>query len=303
MSSLSVHLRLPEDHSGLRFHPSCPICRRDRLAGSLGGDEIVSRRTQAAIAASLLAFPGLAAPSAAVAAGPEQDIDGTSEVVESPDADAPDLDETAIGWTDGGTAPVDDEAPASVLETEDGSLEEAATEPVDEPLIEAAGDTEEPAEVAEPAETVAAPPAEEPTATTEVPEPEASDDIRVDIAEHAKRERPVNRTKPAVQPRVIAPPPPAAPAPAAAAPAPVAPRTIRVVAGAITTGGRAEAGDRFHTVQRGESLWSIASDVLGDGASVTSVAREVNRLWELNEDRIATGSPDLLFAGTRLRLR
>src|SRR5918999_1524305 len=120
MSSLSVHLRLPEDHSGLRFHPSCPICRRDRLAGSLGGDEIVSRRTQAAIAAGLLPFPRLGPPAAAVARGRDQDIDGTAEVVESPNADAPDLDETAIGWTDGGAAPVDDEAPAAVPETEDG---------------------------------------------------------------------------------------------------------------------------------------------------------------------------------------
>src|SRR5919106_4123592 len=127
MSSLTAHLRLPEDHSGLPFHPSCPICRRDRLAGSLGGDEIVSRRTQAAIAAGLLAFPGLGAPAAAVAAGPDQDIDGTYEVVERPDAGAPDLDETTIGWTDGGAAPLEDEVPASVPETEDGSVEEAAT--------------------------------------------------------------------------------------------------------------------------------------------------------------------------------
>ena len=84
---------------------------------------------------------------------------------------------------------------------------------------------------------------------------------------------------------------------------PATPRrvTIRVVAGAST--GQAAAGDRVHVVQRGESLWSIASDLLGDGASVAGVAREVNRLWELNEDRIATGRPDLLYAGTRLRLR
>jgi len=28
----------------------------------------------------------------------------------------------------------------------------------------------------------------------------------------------------------------------------------------------------------------------------------VNRLWELNADRIATGQPDLLMVGTVLRL-
>jgi nucleoid-associated protein YgaU len=63
------------------------------------------------------------------------------------------------------------------------------------------------------------------------------------------------------------------------------------------------AGDPTHVVRRGESLWSIASDVLGDGASVASVAQEVNRLWQLNEDRIGSGRPDVLYAGTRLRLR
>ena len=96
--------------------------------------------------------------------------------------------------------------------------------------------------------------------------------------------------------------PAAAPAaPVAAAPAPAAPTTIRVVAGAST--GKAAPGDRVHIVRRGESLWSIASDLLGDGASVARVAGEVNRLWKLNEDRIGSGRPDLLYTGTRLRLR
>jgi hypothetical protein len=35
---------------------------------------------------------------------------------------------------------------------------------------------------------------------------------------------------------------------------------------------------------------------------VARIAREVSRLWELNEDVIDTGRPDLVFAGTRLRL-
>ena len=75
----------------------------------------------------------------------------------------------------------------------------------------------------------------------------------------------------------------------------------RVAASAAT--GRAAARDRFHTVRPGESLWSIAADLLGDRATVPRIAREVNRLWELNDERIGTGRPDLLFPGTRLRLR
>ena len=171
MSSLSVHLRLPEDHSGLPFHPSCPVCRRDRLAGSLDGDEIVSRRTQAAIAVGLLAFSGVGAPAAAVAAGPDQDVDGSAEVIESPDP-AADLDESTNGWTDGGAAPPEDDAAAVVPEADDGSMEAAAREPVEEPLVEAAGETEDPAAVEEPASepvALAAPPADDPSAETDEP--------------------------------------------------------------------------------------------------------------------------------------
>ena len=72
---------------------------------------------------------------------------------------------------------------------------------------------------------------------------------------------------------------------------------------AVRRGGAAQRGDRFHVVLRGESLWSIANDLLGDRASAARTAREVNRLWELNRDRIATGDRDLLMVGTRLALR
>jgi hypothetical protein len=56
-------------------------------------------------------------------------------------------------------------------------------------------------------------------------------------------------------------------------------------------------------VLAGESLWAIATDLLGADATPASVAREVNQLWQLNRDQIATGDPDLLMVGTRLALR
>ena len=296
MSSLSVHLRLPEDHSGLPFHPSCPVCRRDRLAGSLEGDEIVSRRTQAALAAGLLAFSGVGAPAAAVAAGPDQDVDGSAEVVASPDPVA-DIDETTTGWTDGGAAPVDDEPAAVVPETEDGSMEAAPREPAEEPLDRSRG-VEEPAEVAAGSRARRSRRSagrgsrrrrpSRPRRTASVSTPPSA----------RSGERPVKRTKPAVQPRVIA-----APAPVVA-PATTNPVTVRVAAGTNqNTVVRVSSGARFHVVQRGESLWSIATDRLGERAGVAQIAREVDRLWQLNEDRIASGSPDLLYTGTRLRLR
>jgi hypothetical protein len=43
--------------------------------------------------------------------------------------------------------------------------------------------------------------------------------------------------------------------------------------------------------------------LLGPSASPARIAREVDRLWRLNEDRIGTGNRDLLMVGTKLRLR
>jgi len=71
----------------------------------------------------------------------------------------------------------------------------------------------------------------------------------------------------------------------------------------LTRSGIAQRGDKIHVVRRDESLWSIADDRLGGDASAARIAREVNRLWELNSTRISTGDPDLLMVGTRLTLR
>jgi nucleoid-associated protein YgaU len=57
-----------------------------------------------------------------------------------------------------------------------------------------------------------------------------------------------------------------------------------------------------YVVQRGDSLWSIATRLLAPGASAAAIPREVNRLWELNRERIGTGDPDLLPVSTELRL-
>jgi hypothetical protein len=104
---------------------------------------------------------------------------------------------------------------------------------------------------------------------------------------------------------------PATPSPAALSPTSssttLASNSVDSTAGSTSTGettGASSNGDvRFHVVQPGESLWSIATKLLGPSASPAQIAREVNRLWELNKDRIGTGNPDLLMAGTKLRLR
>ena len=61
--------------------------------------------------------------------------------------------------------------------------------------------------------------------------------------------------------------------------------------------------ERVHVVKPGESLWAIAEGHLGPRASDAAIAKEVNRLWELNDTEvIKTGDPDLILSGQRLRL-
>jgi nucleoid-associated protein YgaU len=91
------------------------------------------------------------------------------------------------------------------------------------------------------------------------------------------------------------------PAPAvrpAAAPAP--PVTVPVSQPSPPTGGPITRPS--YTVRPGDSLWSIARRLLGPEASAGRVAREVNRLWELNRQRIGTGNPSLIRVGTVLEL-
>jgi hypothetical protein len=85
----------------------------------------------------------------------------------------------------------------------------------------------------------------------------------------------------------IDPAPPAPAAPQLPAPAPGPPR----------------GAPRFHVVRPGESLWSIAAALLGPRAQTVAIARQVARLWLVNERRIATGDPSLLPVGVKLRLR
>jgi len=89
-------------------------------------------------------------------------------------------------------------------------------------------------------------------------------------------------------------PAPVAVAPQAPAPEPVPvvapqPREVVAVAQSHATGSV--------KVQQGDSLWSIAQDRLGAGATPQKVLKEVDRLWSLNDLQ----DPDVIYAGQHLR--
>jgi Domain of unknown function (DUF4397)/LysM domain len=56
------------------------------------------------------------------------------------------------------------------------------------------------------------------------------------------------------------------------------------------------------TVQPGDSLWRIASRVVGADAGNAQIAREVMAIWNANAARIGTGDPNLIFPGQRIHL-
>jgi hypothetical protein len=150
------------------------------------------------------------------------------------------------------------------------------------------------------------------TAPRSEPNPKESESNRVREGHRAPEPRPSGPALPETTIPIRTPQPPAIGIPPQAA-TPTSPSLAVAsaepvpLAQASAPTPRAEppipAHARSHGVEAGESLWSIARRLLGPDASPAQVAREVDRLWELNEDRIGTGDPDLLMVGVTLRQR
>lgn len=326
MPSLAVHLREPDSHDRLPFHPSCPICRQRRLTGRLPTDELVSPRTTAVLAAGVLALSASAPGAPAVAAEQDQQQDGTASVGQTGAADPAD----SPGFDPGGEATDLPQAAAAIPQTQapadpgnddGGPVDQPATANPNDPVVDS-GDgsdatgnapststqpTTAPVEssTTRPTATVPPPPTVDataaPSATPEATTPEVSTPTA--IAPRAVRgaSRSSRATRRSHKPAKASHPGSSGVSPARVARAPAT--SANETAPVAVSGHHAAPGDRTHTVLPGESLWVIATDVLGGDASIAGVAREVHRLWDLNRDRIGTGDPDLLMIGTTLELR
>jgi LysM domain len=325
--SLSSHLAASvAEHGRLAFHPDCPRCRTDRLAGSLAAESLLSRRTKAALAAGLLAFSTGAPPAVAQIPDAGEQQDATTPPGGEPPGLGADFDPGGDDSFDYEAAPLsggpeaggaEDEGLGAPVETEPTTDQEAP------PVLEAApappAATPEPEQTPLPAPAPPtqapppAPPATPPAPPTMVPaEPLAAEGEKPQV-QRETRQTPKERAAPTRGPEThqVERPPTigtnAAPPPEVSVTA-IQPTTTQVPETTVPASQPADPPDApvkgtSYTVRPGDSLWSIARRVLGPEASAGRIAREVNRLWELNAERIGTGNPSLLHIGTVLRLR
>lgn len=62
------------------------------------------------------------------------------------------------------------------------------------------------------------------------------------------------------------------------------------------------AGRATYVVRPGDCLWHIAAAALPAGSDTLAIEDKVNELWRMNEARIGTGDPNLIYSGIELRL-
>lgn len=297
MGSLTAHLRRTDDHGGLPFHPDCPVCRAERVSGTLTAPGQVGRRTQAAVVAAMLAA-STAAPTAAAAQEADQVTEGVAPEGSSedgavqPEFDPGGADENLV--VDEPEAVLPDPAPAP--EAADPGLVES--EPVTDSDEPAAGDQAPvPAAGTEPDPLV-------PTPAPQHLEQRSAPAHPAPVLVARIRENPEPKIRTAGSASVVdAAPGPEAQAVTQVQAARTSARPSTPTSEARTTKRVTGSDARHHVVRPGESLWSIAREVLGRDASPARIAREVNVLWELNSAQIATGDPDMLRVGTKLSLR
>ena len=290
---MSAHLRETEDDSRLPFHPACPVCRRDRLAGSLDGDELLSaglggdrhrspclRDRRRAGGRRVTARRGHRGHCGGGRRGSERRLD---------------LAGRNSSYRRGAGRP-GTSAPSADLDEDAGPLEQEPTTDIREPSLEAdprwSNRPPTPRRLRiptrrRPRQTTPAAPSVAP-AESELQEPRADAGPRPEGGH--RREVPAKEAvEDATQTRLE---PSIAPGPASAATEPAPAAEIGARARAGNRGGDSGGGpgargddahhtrgrphhsgpsgpaDRYRVVRPGESLWSIAADLLGDRATV-----------------------------------
>ena len=81
-----------------------------------------------------------------------------------------------------------------------------------------------------------------------------------------------------------------------------APLSRRPASKAKTVGTGTSGHSQIVVVRPGDSLWAIARRLVGPQASNAAVERKLFTIWNLNQGRIGTGDPNLIFPGTPLKL-
>ena len=298
MPPRNLHQSEPQAHARLAFHPDPPVWRQDRLSAALSPEPGLSLRVRALLATGVLALSaGLTSTS--VAYEPDQEREG---IVQS-----------GPGSADLSSPGVDDPGDDDVGAPEDTTLTDILDS--DPPADGVAGDPDAdsgPLEADPPEDSTDSDPSAAPTEPAPAPvQQDASSPATPALPQHpplAPRHTQLIARGATLQGRMPPEPKPQsetqarvreqAPAPAAPTAAPTAPAPV-----ASATTPSARLNRRTCTVQPGDSLWSIATRLLAPNAASATIAHEVQRLWALNEERIGTGDPDLLVAGTILRLR
>lgn len=246
------------------------------------------RRLLAAVLCVLLVLVSIA-PGFAVAGEADSEGEGTNSPIEVP-ISPPDFD------PGGEEAGLEEEVPASVDEEEAGTeaeveaeaqVPEEVTSAAIEPPVE---EVPPPAPIAAPEPEASAPAAETVQQDVESSGPVANDEIV------GPRHEPVARgtASPGVVPATA---PPAAPTRQGA------PASPQLVAAPPADPGRNLGGKSSYVVRPGDCLWHIAAAVLPAGSDTQVIGDKVEELWRMNEDRIGTGDPNLIYPGTELRLR